>query len=101
MNGDERPKSAIELAMERLRKRDAEAGVADRIPSEEQKAAIAEVRNVHAAKLAELEILHRSRMSGTYDPAARAQAEDDHRREVLRLNDDCERKVRRIRDEGD
>lgn len=104
MSSEEKPKSALELAMERLRKRDAESGAVDRPPTEEQKAAIAEARSVHAAKLAELEILHRSKLLGMFDPAARAQAEDDYRREVLRLNEQCERKVRKIReitDKGD
>jgi hypothetical protein len=101
MSQDETPKSAIELAMERLRKRDAERGAVDRPPTEEQKAAIAEARNVHSAKLAELEILHRSKMSRLFDPADRAQAEDNYRREILRLNEDCERKVSRIRERED
>lgn len=101
MSQDETPKSAVELAMERLRMRDAERGAVDRPPSEEQKAAIAEARSVHSAKLAELEILHRSKMSGLFDPADRAQAEDHYRREIVRLNEDCERKLSRIRERED
>ena len=37
---DEAPKSALELAMERLKKKDAEAGVVEHKLTEEQKAAI-------------------------------------------------------------
>lgn len=100
MSSDEKPKSALELAMERLRKRDAESGAVDRPPTEEQKAAIAEARSVHAAKLAELEILHRSKMSRMFDPAERGQAEENYRRDIMRLNDECERKVRKIREQA-
>jgi len=43
---DDRPKSAFELAMERLRPRDKEASVDDRPLTDEQKAAIAEARSI-------------------------------------------------------
>ena len=98
---DDKPKSSLELAMERLRKRDEESGVVGAPPTDEQKAAIAEARNLHASKVAELEILHRSKMSGIFDPAERAQADDAYRRDMTRLNDDLERKVRRVREKGD
>jgi len=93
------PKSAFDLAMERLRKRDAEEGVSapPSPPSDAQKAAIAEARNLRAAKAAELEILHRSKMKTVLDPAERARLEDDYRRELQRLGDECERKIKKIR----
>jgi hypothetical protein len=98
MSDDEKPKSAVELAMERLRQRDADSGVVDRPPTEEQKAAIAEARSGHAAKAAELEILHRSKVAAVFDPAIRAQIDDDYRRDQQRLNEDLERKVRKARE---
>jgi hypothetical protein len=58
----EGPKSAFELAMERLRQKDRDEGVVERPLSDEQKAAIAEVRKIHEAKVAEREILHRDAM---------------------------------------
>ena len=58
---DEAPKSALELAMERLKKKDADAGVVEHKLTGEQKAAIAEARSVHEARVAELQILHRSK----------------------------------------
>ena len=94
---DDKPKSAVELAMERLRQKDADSGVVDRPPTEEQKAAIADARSLHASKLAELEILHRSTMAGVFDPAARTQAEEGYRREIGRIHDDLERKIGKIR----
>jgi len=94
---DDKPKSAIELAMERLRRKDAEQGVVDQPMTEEQKSAIADARSLHASRTAELEILHRSKMRAVFDAAERAQAEDAYRRELQRINDDLERKVRKIR----
>lgn len=96
---DDQPKSAFDLAMERLRKRDAERGISEppTPPSDAQKAAIAEARNVRAAKVAELQILHRSKLATVLDPAERAQLEDDYRRDLQRLADECDRKIEKIR----
>jgi hypothetical protein len=97
MSEHDKPKSAIELAMERLRQKDADRGVEEKPRSEQQKTDIAEVRSVHASKVAELEILHRSKLAGLFDPAERAEADANYRRDLQRLNDDVERKVERIR----
>ena len=96
MSTDDKPKSAVELAMERLRRKDADSGVTERPTTDEQKAAIAEARNLHASKVAELEILHRSKVAGLFDPAERAQADEAYRRDLARSarrsrTKDCER----------
>jgi hypothetical protein len=91
------PKSAYELAMERLRRKDAEAGVEERAVTDEQKAQIAEARRVHSAKVAETEILYKSTLMATFDPEARMKLEADHRRDLQRLHDDLERKLAKIR----
>jgi hypothetical protein len=83
--------------MERLKKRDAESGVVDRPLTDEQRTEIAEAKSVHAAKVAELEILQRSKMSGAYDPADRERLDAEYRAELRRLNDNFEIKVSRIR----
>jgi len=101
MSDDDRPKSAVELAMERLRQKDADSGIVGRPPSEEQKAAIADARSVHASKIAELEILHRSKLVAMFDPAERAQANEEYRRELSRIHDDLERKITKIRGKRD
>ncbi len=82
---DEKPlKSSLELAMERLAKRDADTGSASTPMTDAQKAAIAEVRNFYEAKIAELEVLHHSKVAGTLDPTERQvltlqyQRERDH-----------------------
>ena len=57
--------------MERLAKKDADAGVESRPLTDAQKAAIAEARNFYESKMAEQEVLHQSKMRATFDPAAR------------------------------
>jgi hypothetical protein len=97
MSDDKPLKSALELAMERFRKSDAEAGVERRPPTEAQKAAIAEVRNFYEAKLAELEVLHQGRLRGTADPAERQEREQEYRRDRERLNSERDAKIEKVR----
>lgn len=94
---DESPKSAYELAMERLRKQDAERGLSDRPLTEEQKAEIAEVRRVYSAKLAQEEILYKSSLARTFDYAERERLAENYRREVERLTRERDQKIERIR----
>jgi hypothetical protein len=91
------PKSALEIVMERLRRKDAEAGVDEKPLTDDQRAAIAEARSVYEAKVAERRILHESAMKKTFDPAARAPLEQSFRRDLERFESDRESKVRRIR----
>jgi hypothetical protein len=95
---DQAPKSALELAMERLRKKDAEAGIVDTPLTDEQKAAIADARNFCEAKLAELNILHQSKLARTIEPDARVLLEDEYRRDAQRLTDDRDRRIAKIRE---
>ncbi len=97
MSDDEAPKSSYELAMERLRKKDKEAGVEERSVTEEQRAAIAEVRKVYEAKLAEREILHRSALARAADPEAFEKLEEEYRRDRERLGAERDRKIEQIR----
>jgi hypothetical protein len=94
---DEGPKSAFELAMERLRRKDAEAGVEEHALSDDQKAEIAEVKRIYAAKIAEAEILHKSKIAAVWDPEERAKLEEGYRRDLERLRDEQERKLEQIR----
>jgi hypothetical protein len=91
------PKSAYELAMERLRKKDREEGVEMRPMTDAQKASIAEVRNFYEAKLAEAEVLHQSKLRATFDPAARETLEQEYRRDRERLNSERDNKIEKIR----
>jgi hypothetical protein len=94
---DEAPKTAYELAMERLRRQDAADGVEEKTVTDQQKAEIAEIRRVYSAKIAEAEILHKSKMMALLDPEQRALAEQGHRRDLERLREDQERKLAKLR----
>ena len=97
MPDDNTPKSAYELAMERLKKKDLEAGVERRPVTDAQRAAIAEVRNFYESKLAELEVLHQGRMRTVMDPDARATAEQEYRRDRERLIAERDAKIEKVR----
>jgi len=99
MTEDDEPKSAVELAMERLRKKDAESGAESRPLTDAQRAAIAEVRNFYEAKAAEVEVLHQSALRGAVEPDARALFEEQYRRDRERLNSERDSKIERIRRE--
>jgi len=94
------PKSALELAMERLRKKDAESGVVEQKLTDAQKAAIAEARSVYEARVAERQILHREKQLRTYEPADIATMEEEYRRDMERFAHDRDAKIRKIRGEG-
>ena len=94
---EEGPKSAYELAMERLRRKDVEQGVEERAVTDEQKAEIAEIRRVYSAKVAEAEILYKSTLMTVHDPETRMKLDADHRRDLQRLQDDRERKLAKVR----
>jgi hypothetical protein len=94
---DDAPKSAYELAMERLKKKDADAGITEHALTEDQKNEIAEVRKTYGARLAQEEILFKSKTQGFIDPEARRTLEDNYRRDVERLNHERDRKIEKIR----
>lgn len=92
------PKSAFELAMERLRKKDAEQGIVERSLTDEEKQAIAEIRRTYEARLAQTEVMHRDALMKTMDPEAIGVLEDNYRRERDHLNSERDRKIEKIRD---
>jgi hypothetical protein len=96
---DDTPKSALELAMERLKKQDAEAGVVEHKLTDAQKAAIAEARSVYEARVAERQILHREKQLTTYDPQQVETMEQEYRRDLERFASDRDGKIARIRQE--
>jgi hypothetical protein len=97
MSNDAGPKSAYELAMERLKKRDAEAGVERKPVTDAQKAAIAEIRNFYEAKLAEAQVLYESNRRKATDLTALEALEQDYRRERERLTSERENKIEKAR----
>ena len=97
MADDAGPKSAYELAMARLEKKDAEAGVARQPVTDAQKLAVAEIRNFYEAKLAELEVLHQGRMRDSVDPSERDAREQEYRRDRERLTTERDAKIENAR----
>jgi len=91
------PKSAYELAMERLRQKDREAGVEERPLTDEQKAAIAEARQVYQARMAEREILHRDAMRKAQNHEEIEKLESELARDRDRLASDRDRKIAEIK----
>jgi hypothetical protein len=89
-------KSAYELALERLEKqgieRPREEGLSDAVREQ-----VAELRRQAEAKTAELEILHRDRLTKTYDPARRQEEEEEYVRERRRIEEDRDRKIEKLR----
>jgi hypothetical protein len=95
---DDAPKSAYEIVLERLRKKDREEGVEDHPLSDEQRAKIADIRRSYEARFAEREILHQSSLRKTDDPGEREILEEQYRRDRERLGSARDRKVEKIRD---
>jgi hypothetical protein len=91
-------KSAYELAMERLRKKDADEGVVEHKLTDAQKAAIAEARSIHDARVAELQILHRQKVLTTFEPAERDAIDEQYRRDLERFANVRDAKIRAIRE---
>jgi hypothetical protein len=91
------PKSSLELALERLKKKDAEAGIEQKTLTDEQRTAIAEARSVYEARVAERRIMYQSQTSGIFDPEQLAVKQDELRRDLAQFESDREAKVRKIR----
>ncbi len=94
------PKSAIELAMERLKAADREGGVEETPLSEAQKARIAEIRRVRSSRLAEREILHLDALRKALDAEARTKLEEEYRIDRQRIEADGEQAIERVRKGG-
>lgn len=93
-------KSAYELAMEKLRTKDAERGESQERLTNRQREEIAELRQRYKARQAEGEILHtgdlqKARAKG--DPEALRALEAGFRRERSRLEDELESKISAVK----
>jgi aminoglycoside phosphotransferase len=97
---DDEPKTAYELILERLKKKDHDEGVEERPVSDDQRARIAELRNVAKAKLAEREIFFNQARRQAADPEALAALEEEYRRDRERIQSERDRKIEQVRGEG-
>jgi hypothetical protein len=84
--------------MERLRKKDADAGIETLPLTDAQKSAIAEIRNFYEAKIAEQDVLHQSTLRRTLDPAEVDALQQEFRRERERLTTERDAKIARVRE---
>jgi hypothetical protein len=89
-------KSSYELAMERLRDADPDAGKQKPLtPAQKEK--IAEARRVAAARLAELDIRFNDARKQLRDPAEQEKAEAENQIDRQRVNADLDRAIVEIR----
>ena len=97
MDDETGPKSTYEVVMARLRKQDEEAGIERPVVTDDQKAAIAEVRSMYEAKLAQLQVLYEGQLRSTLEPGKREVLEDQYRRDRERLVSERDAKVAKAR----
>ena len=97
MSDDDAPKTAYEIILERLKKKDRDEGVEERPLSGEQRARIAELRRVYEARLAEREILYQSARRKAGDLEELDRLEEEYRRDRERLASERDRKMDEVR----
>jgi hypothetical protein len=97
LSDDDAPKTAYEIILERLKKKDRDDGVEERPLTEEQRAQIAELRRVYEAKLAEREILYQSARRKASDLEELDKLEEEYRRDRERIASERDRKVEGVR----
>ncbi len=97
---DDEPKTAYELILERLKKKDRDAGVQERPLTDEQRQRILDLRKVYEARLAEREILFQSARRKAADPDALEQLEEEYRRDRERITSERDRKIGEVRGGG-
>ena len=96
---DDEPKSAYELAMEKLRERDRRSG--EKSPTsltQKQKQEVAACRSKAEAQLAEMEILFRStRAAAASEPEALQKVEEEYARDRRRVEERRDAEIARIK----
>ncbi len=99
MTADKEPKSAYEIAMERLRAKDRAAGIEEpKSLTDQQKLRITELRRKAKAKIAELEIFRGSNtVEAAGDPEKLAEFEKHYRIDRERIESRLESEIRKIK----
>lgn len=85
--------------MEKLKKKDAEAGVTEQVLTDEQRAEIADARNLYESRVAERRIMHQSAVLGVFEPAELEERNTELRRDLDRFASERDAKIRKIRGE--
>lgn len=91
---DERPKTAYEIAMERFRDK---AEAAEPPLTDEQKARIAEARQIYQARIAEREVLHQAALRAASTHEEVEQLNENLRRDRERFASDRDRRIAEIK----
>jgi len=97
LSDDDAPKTAYEIILERLQKKDRDEGVEERPVTDEQKARLAELRRVYEARLAEREILYQSSRRKAADLETLDKVEEEYRRDRERIASERDRKMEEVR----
>jgi hypothetical protein len=97
LSDDDAPKTAYEIILERLQKKDRDEGVEERPVTDEQKARLAELRRVYEARLAEREILYQSSRRKAADLETLDKLEEEYRRDRERIASERDRKMEEVR----
>lgn len=97
MSQEDAPKSAYELAMERLRKKDEAAGIVNAPLTDAQKGEITEIRSLYGARLAQADLQHQDRLRVSFDPAVHEALDAEYRRERERLSAEMDAKIEKAR----
>jgi hypothetical protein len=92
------PKSALDIVMERLRRQDAESGASQQTLTDEQRSAIADVRRVYEAQVAQRRIMHQSSIASALNRAELDERNDELRRDLDRFARERDEKIKMIRD---
>ena len=93
------PKSAWELALEKLKQQDRERGESAPVAlTAAQKKSIAEIRARYQAKMAEVEILdHSNRQKAAGDADALAKVEEEYQRDRRRIEEQRDAAIEKAR----
>ena len=90
-------KSAYELALERMEQQGIERPREDSL-SDADREKVKEIREKASAKLAEMEILHRDRLSKIANPIERQEEEAEYVRERQRIEERRDAEITRLRE---
>jgi len=96
---DTPPKTAVELAMERLHQQDVESGIEEVQLTARQTEALSAAHRHYKAQVAECKILHQAAVQTTLEPDARSELDANYRRDMSRFATDRDRKIEKIRQE--
>ncbi len=83
--------------MERLKKKDADAGIEQTALTDQQRAAIAEARSIYEARVAERRIMHQSQTAAIFDPQELELHREHLVRDLSQFESDRDAKIKSIR----